>query len=236
MSEVRVRADSETYGNHDNPLLQLIDVVAKDKGIDPAIVISAIEDALEAASRKVFKSEELRTRFNPETGQVELYAVKQIVAEVTDPATQISLERSAAALRRRSRSRHGDRVPEADREARPHRRADRQAGHRPEGPRGRAREHPRRVQPAHRRGRQRHGQAVRERRHHRRDRPRRGADPAQGTVARGELRHRRPRPRRHQGREPQRQGTADRPVAHRSGAAHQAVRAGSAGNLRRHRR
>ena len=71
----------------------MIDVVAKDKGIDPGIVISAIEDAYLAASRKVFKSEEdLRTRFNLETGQVELYAVKSIVTEVTNPATEISLE------------------------------------------------------------------------------------------------------------------------------------------------
>src|SRR4029077_16947382 len=56
------------------------------------IVISAIEDAYLAASRKVFKSEEdLRTRFNLETGQVELYAVKQIVSDVAVPATEISL-------------------------------------------------------------------------------------------------------------------------------------------------
>src|ERR1043166_9097635 len=73
-------------------LQQMIDVVAKDKGIDPAIVIGAIEDAYLAASRKVFKGEEdLRTRFNLETGQVELYAVKQIVGEITNPATEISL-------------------------------------------------------------------------------------------------------------------------------------------------
>src|ERR1051325_631126 len=74
-------------------LQQMIDVVAKDKGIDPGIVISAIEDAYLAASRKVFRSEEdLRTRFNLETGQVELYAVKQIVTDVTAPAKEISLE------------------------------------------------------------------------------------------------------------------------------------------------
>ncbi len=71
----------------------MIDVVAKDKGIDPTIVISAIEDAYLAASRKVFKGDEdLRTRFNLETGQVELYAVRLIVAEVTTPAKEISLE------------------------------------------------------------------------------------------------------------------------------------------------
>ena len=73
-------------------LQQMIDVVAKDKGIDPSIVIGAIEDAYLAAARKVFKTEEdMRTRFNPETGQVELYAVKQITDEVTEPAKQISL-------------------------------------------------------------------------------------------------------------------------------------------------
>jgi len=73
-------------------LQQMIDVVAKDKGIDPTIVISAIEDAYLAASRKVFKSDEdLRTRFNLETGQVELYAVRLIVTEVASPAREISL-------------------------------------------------------------------------------------------------------------------------------------------------
>src|SRR6478735_1270891 len=73
-------------------LQQMIDVVAKDKGIDPSIVIGAIEDAYLAASRKVFKGDEdLRTRFNLESGQVELYAVRQIVPEVTNTAREISL-------------------------------------------------------------------------------------------------------------------------------------------------
>jgi N utilization substance protein A len=73
-------------------LQQMIEVVAKDKGIDPAIVITAIEDAYVAASRKVFKGEEdLRARFNGETGQVELYAVRAIVETVEEPLRQISL-------------------------------------------------------------------------------------------------------------------------------------------------
>ena len=79
-------------------LQQMIDVVAKDKGIDPSIVIGAIEDAYLAASRKVFKGDEdLRTRFNLETGQVELYAVRQIVAEVDQRRA-----RDLARARRRS--------------------------------------------------------------------------------------------------------------------------------------
>jgi N utilization substance protein A len=72
-------------------LLQQIDAIAKEKGVDPDIIISAVQDALEAAARKRYKSEALRARFNQESGQLELYAVKRIVDEVTDPSTQISL-------------------------------------------------------------------------------------------------------------------------------------------------
>jgi len=75
-----------------NPLQQTIEALAKEKGIEPEVIISAIEDAVLTASRKYYKTNEnLRTRFNTETGQVELYAVKQIVTEVTNPATEISL-------------------------------------------------------------------------------------------------------------------------------------------------
>src|SRR4051812_33891823 len=74
-----------------NPLLQQIDAIAKEKGVEPEIIISAVQDALEAAARKRYKSEALRARFNTETGQLELYAVKKIVEDVTDPSTQISL-------------------------------------------------------------------------------------------------------------------------------------------------
>jgi N utilization substance protein A len=74
-----------------NPLLQQIDAIAKEKGVEPEIIISAVQDALEAAARKRYKSEALRARFNTDNGQLELYAVKKIVDEVTDPATQISL-------------------------------------------------------------------------------------------------------------------------------------------------
>jgi N utilization substance protein A len=75
-----------------NPLMQTIEALAKEKGIDPQVIITAIEDAVLTASRKYYKTNEnLKTKFNPETGQVELYAVRQIVTEVANPATEISL-------------------------------------------------------------------------------------------------------------------------------------------------
>ena len=76
-----------------NPLQQTIEAVAKEKGIEPDVIITAIEDAVLTASRKYYKSDEnLRTKFNSETGQVELFAVRQIVEDVSDPVTEISLE------------------------------------------------------------------------------------------------------------------------------------------------
>jgi len=75
-----------------NPLMQTIEALAKEKGIDPQVIVTAIEDAVLTASRKYYKTNEnLKTKFNSETGQVELYAVKQIVTEVANPATEISL-------------------------------------------------------------------------------------------------------------------------------------------------
>ena len=79
-------------------LQQMIDVVAKDKGIDPSIVVGAIEDAYLAAARKVFRGDEdLRTRFNLETGQVELYAVRSIVQDVANPTREITRKHAFAA-------------------------------------------------------------------------------------------------------------------------------------------
>jgi len=75
-----------------NPLQQTIEALAKEKGIEPDVIITAIEDAVLTASRKYYKStENLRTRFNHDTGQIDLYSVRQIVEEVTDPFTEVSL-------------------------------------------------------------------------------------------------------------------------------------------------
>ena len=76
-----------------NPLLQTIEALAKEKGIEAETIVTAIEDAVLTASRKYYKTtENLKTRFNPDTGQVDLFAIKHIVSDVEDPSTQISLK------------------------------------------------------------------------------------------------------------------------------------------------
>src|SRR6187549_1575648 len=78
-----------------NPLQQTIEALAKEKGIEPDVVITAIEEAVATASRKYYKTdktgENLKTRFNMDTGQVDLYALKTVVEDVANPATEISL-------------------------------------------------------------------------------------------------------------------------------------------------
>ncbi|MBI4484142.1 MAG: transcription termination/antitermination protein NusA [Acidobacteria bacterium] len=72
---------------------QTIDQIAKEKNIDPHILIGALEDAMVAAAKKYYKTgEELHARYNRETGTVEVFAVKNIVGEVADPLVEMSLE------------------------------------------------------------------------------------------------------------------------------------------------
>ena len=75
-----------------NPTMQMIEALAKEKGIEPGVVVAAMEEAFLTAYRKHYKAgEDLRAKLNPDTGLIDLVAVKTIVAEVTEPATQISL-------------------------------------------------------------------------------------------------------------------------------------------------
>jgi len=75
-----------------NPLQQTIEALSKEKGVDPEVIITALQDAIETAARKRYKNENMRARFNNETGQMELVAVKRIVETVTNAATEMSLD------------------------------------------------------------------------------------------------------------------------------------------------
>ncbi|HEY3930467.1 MAG TPA: transcription termination factor NusA [Candidatus Koribacter sp.] len=77
-------------------LYNVIDALSREKGIDPQIVVSAVEDAIVVATRKFYKTgENFRAVLDKETGQIRAYAVRQVVInedELEDPATQIPLE------------------------------------------------------------------------------------------------------------------------------------------------
>ena len=74
-------------------LYQTIEGLSREKGIDPQIVVSAVEDAIVVATRKYYKTQEnLRAVLDRETGQIRAYSVKQIVENVEDPLSQVSLD------------------------------------------------------------------------------------------------------------------------------------------------
>ena len=75
-----------------NIIAQTIEQISKEKNVDPDIIISALEDAMVAASRKYYKTnEDISARFDPETGIVEIFAVKRVVEFVENPSLEIAL-------------------------------------------------------------------------------------------------------------------------------------------------
>src|SRR5436309_13676704 len=77
-------------------LYNTIDALSKEKGIDPQIVVSAVEDAIVVATRKYYKTEEnLRAELDKETGKINAFAVKSIVVsreQVEDRQLQVTVD------------------------------------------------------------------------------------------------------------------------------------------------
>jgi len=74
-------------------IYQSIEILSKEKGIDPQIVIDAVKDAMLVAARKHYHTnEDLVAEFDEQTGAILIFAVKKVVETVEDPVTQISVE------------------------------------------------------------------------------------------------------------------------------------------------
>ena len=77
-------------------LYQSIEILSRDKGIQPEVVVTAVEDAIALATRKYYKTlENMRAELDKETGEIRAYAYKTVVEtpeEVEDEINQITLE------------------------------------------------------------------------------------------------------------------------------------------------
>lgn len=80
-----------------SPIAENIELLSREKNIDPKTIIDAITEAVLKAYQKQYRhlGEEVDVRYNPETGQIEIYAQMTVVEEVTDPAKEISLAEAA---------------------------------------------------------------------------------------------------------------------------------------------
>jgi N utilization substance protein A len=73
-------------------LNMVLDQVAKDKGIERAVLVDTLEQAIKQAAQKNFGMERnIEATFNVDKGAVELFQAIQIVGEVEDPFNQISV-------------------------------------------------------------------------------------------------------------------------------------------------
>jgi len=87
-------------------LLQIADAVAREKSIDKAVVIDAMEDAIQRAARSRYGAEnDIRAEIDPQTGETKLYRLLEVVEEVENDSTQITMKE---ALDRNPGARMGD--------------------------------------------------------------------------------------------------------------------------------
>ncbi len=75
---------------------QNIEILCSEHGLDRDLVIEAMKDAVKAAARKQFRAhdktgESIQVDWNDEEGMVEISAHKEVVAEVENPSTEMSL-------------------------------------------------------------------------------------------------------------------------------------------------
>jgi N utilization substance protein A len=73
-------------------LINALNQIEKEKDISKDILLEALENSLVAACKNNFgRADNIKVSIDRETGQVNVYAMKEVVEEVTDPVTQISL-------------------------------------------------------------------------------------------------------------------------------------------------
>jgi N utilization substance protein A len=70
---------------------QSIEILSKEKGIEPKIVLDAVKDAIVVAARKHFRTNENLVAEFDATGGIQIYGVRKVVNEVQDPENEISL-------------------------------------------------------------------------------------------------------------------------------------------------
>src|SRR5205085_11967434 len=77
-------------------LLAIADAVAREKLIDRAIVIEAMEDAIQRAAKARYGQEnDIRAKIDTKGGDLRLWRVVEVVEEVEDYYKQVSLEGAA---------------------------------------------------------------------------------------------------------------------------------------------
>jgi N utilization substance protein A len=74
-------------------IIQAIEQIGKEKGIDKHVLIEAVESAIVSAAKRKLESEEnLEAHLDPENGEVELVCLKVVVEKVENPELEIQFD------------------------------------------------------------------------------------------------------------------------------------------------
>jgi transcription termination/antitermination protein NusA len=74
-------------------IYQSIEILSKEKGIDPKVILDAVKDAMLVAARKHFHTnEDLVAEMDESTGAIQIFGVRRVAEPVADPEKEISLE------------------------------------------------------------------------------------------------------------------------------------------------
>ena len=87
-------AAKKTTKSDKSELIEALDIIEKEKQISKEVILEAIENSLLAACKNQFgKSENIRVNVNRETGEVKVFAIKEVVDDddLEDEATQMGI-------------------------------------------------------------------------------------------------------------------------------------------------
>ena len=74
-------------------LIEALNLIEKEKGIDKEVIFDAIRTSLETACKKNFgASQNIRVDINKETGEIKVFAQKEVTEDVYDAFLEVSLQ------------------------------------------------------------------------------------------------------------------------------------------------
>ncbi len=74
-------------------LKKAIDQISKDKGLDHAMLVATLEDAVRTSvMRKYGDTINIEVNYNNDTGDIEIYQFKIVVKTVSDPDAEIAID------------------------------------------------------------------------------------------------------------------------------------------------
>ena len=97
-SKRKAMATQQQVAPSEGNLLQALEMVAKEKGIDRGRLVKTVEEAILKAAQSVFgPNRELQATFNEDTGQVDLFQFMTVVDDVSDDEREIAEEDAKSA-------------------------------------------------------------------------------------------------------------------------------------------